>query len=256
MSPFFKNGTVALAHPLLESPENYRGIEVRGTLQGAGPFDLTIGPYVSVKNVSKYEFSFKPKAEEVRRGLQMLIGNRARRIITKDFLLKTVELYGWMTDNWWFVVPLSLAEEPADVKVNGTSTETGGATFNLYFLDKENFEKWKAGLPFTAYFAGKGQPSYSFSFVVPSEKSKAEVYYVVERVGEAGFGAPKLKVFISAKATYEQPADNKVSYHVEMVWEERTYAHVLGGLIAGGVFAFLGLSLLLAALVVKLVFKR
>jgi len=250
--------TVLLTYPLLMSPEDYRNLVVRGRVEEASgrPFDLIIEPYVRAENVSSYEFEFSPEPQEVREGLKMLIVNRAMERVTEDFLVETVTLYEWMKSHWWFVAPLPPLATEVLVYVSGTATESGGHAFNLYFLDKENFEKWKAGLPFDAYFKGTGSSSYTFSFTVPPEKSTKEVYYVVERVGEPKPGAPELRVFISSKKTYEKPVDIEVSYRVEMSWEERSYAPVLGGLVLGGGLLLLGIVLLIAAAILRFVFKR
>jgi len=40
------------------------------------------------------------------------------------------------------------------------------------------------------------------SFTIPPERCDREVYYVVERVGEAGFEVPELKVYIGLRKEY------------------------------------------------------
>ncbi|GEM_PF-3517954 len=248
--------TVTLTYPLLMSPKNYRNLVVRGYVEEVSgrPFDLTIEPYVIVRGVSRYEFKFSPKPDEVRKGLTMTIANKAKEKATEDFVVETVVVYGLSKSHWWFKVPL--LKRGILVRVNGTATETSGHPFNLYFLGKENFERWRAGLPFDAYFAGTGRSSYIFGFAIPPEKSNEVVYYVVERVGESGLKAPELRVFIDSEKTYEKPVDIEVRYRVEMSWEERSYAHVLVGLVLGGGLAFLGALLLVAAALLRFVFKK
>jgi len=51
---------VLITYPPLMDPENYRDIVIRGRVEGTGPLDLSIEPYVSTTNVTSYEFSFKP----------------------------------------------------------------------------------------------------------------------------------------------------------------------------------------------------
>ena len=200
------------------------------------------------------KFEFSPKPQEVREGLEMVIINRAKERVTEDFIVETITVAGFMESRWWLETPL--LEEGIPIEVRGTATETGGRSFNLYFLDEKNFGKWEAGLPFDAYFAGKGSPSYTFSFTIPPEKSNEPVYYVVERVGEAGFNAPELKVFIESEMTYEKPVDIEVSYRVEMTWEERIYGQAVAGLVMGGGLIALGVLLLIVALILWIIFKK
>ena len=184
----------------------------------------------------------------------MVIINRAKEKVTEDFIVETITVPGFMESHWWLETPL--LEEGIPIEVRGTATESGGRSFNLYFLDKENFEKWEAGLPFDAYFAGRGSSSYTFSFTIPPEKSNKLVYYVIERVGGAGLNAPELKVFIESEKTYERPADIEVSYRVEMTWEERVYGQAVAGLILGEGLVALGVLLLIAALILWIIFKK
>lgn len=247
--------SVTLTYLFLREPENYRDIEVKGYVEGSGPYDLTVGQYVRASNVTRYEFAFSPRAEEVKRGIEMVIRSRATKRVEEDFIVTTVTLYSFSENNWWFAVPLFAPRARVPVRITGRAEEATGRAINLYLLDKENFERWRAGLPFEAYFAGKGLPSYTVDITIPPEKIDKEVYYVVERVGKAGFDAPELKCYINLKKAYEAPEDITVSYRVEMTWEEVTYAHVLGGLFVGALLFGLGFLLLIAAALLKIILR-
>ncbi|RLE95023.1 MAG: hypothetical protein DRJ96_09030 [Thermoprotei archaeon] len=218
-------------------------------------FDLIIEPYVRAEAVSRYEFEFSPKPEEIREGLEMVIVNRATERVREDFMVETVELPGFAKLGWWAGAPFKTppVEGGVEVLVNGTATESGGRVFNLYVLDVENFERYGAGLAFEAYFKGTGSNSYTFNFTIPPEKCAETLYLVFERVGEPGAESPELEVFVDSEVAYEKPVDIVVQYRVKVSWEERSYIHVPKDPLLG--LIVLGVVLLIAAAVLKHVFK-
>jgi hypothetical protein len=52
-----------------------------------------------------------------------------------------------------------------------------------------------------------------------------------------------------------KPVDISVQYDITVTWEERSYSQVLGGLFLGGGLIALGGILMIAAAVVKYVFR-
>jgi len=248
--------TLPITYPLLMDPENYRNITIRGVVEGTGPFDLLIDPYVNSTHKTKFEFSFTPTPQEVTHGLQMIIVDKAMKRMEDTFILETIELPGFMKNMYRVITPLFAPKIKVPVVISGRIEETGKQPINVYLMDKENFEKWRAGLPYNVYFAGRATSSYNVNITIPSEKCDQEVYFVLERIGEASFQAPQLKVFTSLKKAYEEPADIEISYRVEMEWDEKTYAHVLGGLVVGGSLFFFGFLLLIVAALVRFIFKK
>ena len=130
---------------LPKSPGNYGNVLARGYVEEVSGrvFDLIIEPYVRAEAVSRYEFEFSPKLEEIREGLEMVIVNRATERVREDFMVETVELPGFAKLGWWAGAPFKTppVEGGVEVLVNGTATESGGRVFNLYVLDVENFER-------------------------------------------------------------------------------------------------------------------
>jgi len=246
---FFNKHTVILTYPFLKSSKDYRNIVVKGSIEGTGAFDLTIGQYVNIENATEYEFSFSPRPSEIFNGIKMVIVNRAMNKTIEDFIIDTVTLYSFMKSYYWFKTPLPIPARKVPVEVVGTAESK--YKFNIYFMDHENFERWKAGLLFKAYFVGAEKSSYNFSFTVPAEKCDKELYYIIERSGPTGSNAPTIKVFICSKIAYLKPVDIKVHYHVEMTWEEKSYAHIFAGLALGAFFIILGMVLLIVALILK-----
>lgn len=93
----------------------------------------------------------------------------------------------------------------------------------------------------------EGEP---FSF----EITNGEVYVGARGVSERSFEFPvqpeELRDGLWLRI---YPAKAKVSVRVEASWEERTYAHVLGGVVLGGLLGLLGVVILIVALILYVV---
>jgi len=90
----------------------------------------------------------------------------------------------------------------------------------------------------------------NFSF----EVTDGELYFKAENVSEKSFEiSVEPEELTNGLWLKIKPANVTVSTHIEAIWEQRTYSHVLGGLLLGGILGFFGFILLIAALVVYLI---
>ncbi|RLE58681.1 MAG: hypothetical protein DRJ32_05980 [Thermoprotei archaeon] len=252
LGAFFTDREIWLSHYFFKSSDNYRNIIVRGYVNGTGPFDLYIGSYVKAVNVTSYNFSFSPKFSEIKKGLKMVIVNKAMYETTKDFIDKTITIYEHMSYCWEAKSPLFLPIVRVSVRIEGYAVEKNGRAFNIYFMDWENFNKWSSGESFNAYYVGTGASRYNFSFIVPKDKCDNLVYCIVERV-PSGEEKVALEIYVKATKTYYELVNNNISYYVEVRWEEKEYVYRPTGWLLMGVgcitiyVSFIVLWILLAA---------
>ncbi len=213
-------------------------------------FSLYIDSYVKAENVSGYIFSFPINYSELGRGLKMTIVNMALENITEEFLTDTLTVYN--NSAYASKTPLTFPPKTSIV-ISGRAEEMNGQKFNLYILDEQNFEKWRAGLPFKSYFNGTGKSLYIFTFTVPREKYNTNLYYVVEKME---LNEPTLKVLISMNRSYLKPVDIKVQLFIELRWYEKSYAHILEYAMAGLNAGVIGILFLASAIVLHIIQKQ
>ena len=179
--------TLPLTYSFLR-PEDVRDLVVRGYVEEVEgrPFDLEITnakTYVKAENVpGRHEFKFSLAPEELTKGLTMRIVNvRATAHFTENFVVGTVDVLPFIGAHPIRSIPLFMPLRKVPVEINGTAKEVKGYAFNLYVLDKENYERWMAMATFKAYYEGRNASSYEFTFTVPAEKCTEWIYFVVER---------------------------------------------------------------------------
>jgi len=204
---------------------------------------------VKAENVSGYIFFFPINYSELGRGLKMTIVNMALENVTEEFFTDTIEVYGNST--YSSKTPLTFPPKTS-IAISGKAEEISGQKFNLYILDKQNFEKWKAGLPFRSYFNGKGKSLYMFTFTIPREKYNSPLYYVIEKTEP---NKPTLKVSISMNRSYLKPVNIKVQLCIELRWHEKSYAHVLEYAMVGLNAGIIGILFLASAAVLHIIQK-
>jgi len=169
-------------------PKDVRNLVVKGFIEEVDnkPFDFEITNtkvFVKAVNVTRYEFNFSPTPQELSNGLKMVISNnRAYELVREDFIVESVEVPKWSDYASTFPKSmLTFTARKAPIKISGT-VEGGNYRFNVYVLDGKNYERWKAGQPYNAYFEGKNKTSYSFEFIVPKEKCGESLYVIVEKI--------------------------------------------------------------------------
>ncbi|MBS7633306.1 hypothetical protein KEJ15_06795 [Candidatus Bathyarchaeota archaeon] len=251
-------------------PEESRNLMINGYVEGlkGRTFDLYVfnkvnyelwkagaayKAYLEAINVTSHSFSMPVRREDVGEGLRLVVSNiYAKELATKSLVDEVVTVYQWMNYTWPLIFPPFIPEEPTEVKVSGTAKETRNQRFNLIILDHKNYDLWKAGQPYNAFYEMRNGSTCSFTYPLTSEQAKKSPYFIVQRTEPD----TELKVQISANISYMKPVDISVRYDVDISWEEKSYAQVLGGLILGGGLIVLGAILMIVAAVVKYVFKK
>jgi len=132
-----------------------------------------------------------------------------------------------------------LASETEDISLIGSSK-----LITYFFLFPEHVRNLKI----RGYVKlVDGEP---FSF----EITNGEVYVKADKVSERSFEfsvePEDLRDGLWLKMS---PAKAKVSLRIEASWEEKTYAHVLGGMVLGGLLGFFGIILLIAAFILYII---
>jgi hypothetical protein len=173
---------------------------------------------VEVKHVAAYSLSFSTTREDVTDGLRLVVSNIYLQELQEESLIDdTIKVYPYMTYSFWFSSrPLMIGYE-AELNVRGTAREIHGYRFNLYVVDRKNYDLWSTGRSYFAYYAAKGMKSYDFSFTVPPEKVAESLYYVVERVDPD----VELDVDVAATGSWLAPTTISVEYDVKISWREK-----------------------------------
>jgi len=93
--------------------------------------------------------------------------------------LMTVDMFG--TYNSWLASAPIIVEEAMNIVALGTATEQSSPqrTFNFYVFNSVNFDLWKAGLVYTAYYKTVGKTSVDFSFSLATKDSVPSMFYFV-----------------------------------------------------------------------------
>jgi len=90
----------------------------------------------------------------------------------------------------------------------------------------------------------------NFSF----EVTNGEPSFRAENVSQRSFEIPvEPEELTNGLWLKIKPANVTVSINVKAIWEERTYGHVFGGFVLGGILGFFGFISLIAAFIAYLV---
>ena len=85
---------------------------------------------------------------------------------------------------------------PSGATVRGSIREAKGLTFDLYILDRTNFDSWMHGEPYKAYVEAKGVVRYDFEF----STKRSELFFVVKNRHELGV----VEALLSVRLEYEK----------------------------------------------------
>lgn len=206
--------------------------------------------YLQAENVSSHSFSSSATREDVSEGLRFVVMNIYAKEHVDELWFEKIFTVHEFRDYYYmpYIYP-RINMKKLDMIINGTAEELTGQKFNLIVLDDENCDLWKAGQPYDALYEVREVTACSFSFPLTPDRVKEGICPIVERV-EPG---TKVNVRISAYMSYMKPTEISVRYDVAVAWEEKSYAHVLGGLLLGGGLLVLGVIFMIAAAVVKYV---
>ena len=119
---------------------------------------------------------------------------------------ETVRQPGWQKDLWIrpYVTtsPALSLGETRDFLITGNIQEVKERGFNFYIFDPENYEYWKAKMPYKAYIEKKGGSKYVFEFM-PTKQDYDKLRFVVENL-TPDVGSPDLVFKLSATLTWKQ----------------------------------------------------
>jgi len=127
-------------------------------------------------------------------------------------------------------------EEAKDFVLRGSTTEVANKKFNFYIFDTTNYFDWIGNKAYSAYYEKKNVTTTSFSIPLTKDEATSIFYFVVENP------------LIDTSETVKLSATTE--------WNEKaTIAATVGGLVLGGIIAFLGIIVIIIAGVAALVFK-
>lgn len=119
--------------------------------------------------------------------------------LKKESLLdKVITVDYYETYDYWFAYKPFIYEEAKDFVISGTAAEQSSPQlwFNFYVLDSVNFDLWKAGASYTAYYEAEGKTSINFNFFIATKDAVPDTFYfVVEEY------APGVKPVVRVTAT-------------------------------------------------------
>jgi len=209
--------------------------------------------YFQAENTSSCVFSFAATREDLSAGLRFVALNiYAKELAQEPWIDNMFTIYEWMDYYYMPYIYPYVNMEQLPILVEGSAEELAGGKFNLIILDDENYDLWRAGQSYNAFYEARETTACSFSFHLTPEQVKGSIYPVVERVEQGA----NLNVKLLANISYMKPIDISVQYDVTVTWEEKSYSQVLGGLLLGGGLLVLGVILMIASAVVKYVFKK
>jgi hypothetical protein len=207
---------------------------------------------LQAKNVSSHSFSFMITREDLSEGLRFVILNiYAKEFTQTSWIDRIFTVYEWMDYGYMPYVYPYVDMEQLPILVDGVAKELSGRKFSLLILDDKNLDLWKIGQSYHAFYEGKKVTACSFSFPLTPEQVKGCINLIVERVEPD----TEVNVQVSSNISYMKPINISVQYDIAVTWEEKSYSHVLGGLLLGGGLIALGVILMVAATVVKYVFR-
>lgn len=127
-------------------------------------------------------------------------------------------------------------EQAKNFVLNGSATEVSNNKFNFYIFDTDNYFDWIGGESYTSYYEVKNVTTTSFSIPLTEDEARSIFYFVAEN--------PLLDTSETVKVS------------ATLEWNEKaTIAATIGGIVLGGIIAFLGFIVIIAAGVAALVFK-
>jgi len=127
-------------------------------------------------------------------------------------------------------------EEAKDFMLKGSATEVENNKFNFYIFDTTNYFNWVGDELYTSYHEVKNVTTTSFSMSLTKDEATSIFYFVAE--------TPLLDV------------NETVKLSATLEWNEKaTIAATIGGIVLGGIVAFLGFIAMIIAGIAALVFK-
>jgi hypothetical protein len=100
---------------------------------------------------------------------------------TESLIDKVITVELWETYDYWFASAPFIFGEAKDFVVSGTATEQSSPQrwFNFYVFDSVNFDLWKAGASYIAYYEVKGITYASFTISISRKEDVPTTFYFV-----------------------------------------------------------------------------
>ena len=133
-----------------------------------------------------------------------------------DSLIDEVITVDWYeTYDYWFGYKPLIFEKAKDFEIIGTATEQSSPQqwFNFYIFDSVNFDLWKAGLAYTAYYEAQGKTSTTFSLTIATEEEVPDTFYFVVEEYVVG-----VKPVVYATATIDWIEKSSSYDYTEYYW--------------------------------------
>lgn len=124
--------------------------------------------------------TWKSKSETLADGKTLSVSagwiSKNENLIDKVIIVDSFETY-----DYWFGYKPILLYEAKNFAINGSAIEQSSPQiwFNFYVFDSVNFDLWKAGLSYVAFFEAKGKTSINFDFYIATEDAVPDTFYFV-----------------------------------------------------------------------------
>lgn len=181
--------------------------------------DASYQAAIEAKRVADYTLSLPTTRQDVIDGLRLVVSNVYAQETKEEKLIdETIRLPSFSTYTFWFSPPPLMIGFESELSVSGMATEIHGHRFNIYIMHSKDYDLWSTGRSYSAYYVGNDRESYEFSFVIPPEKARESVYFIVER----GDPDVELDVDVAATGAWMAPTTLSVEYDVRISWKEKT----------------------------------
>lgn len=149
---------------------------------------------------------------------------------------ETVRQPGWQKDYWIHpyvaIAPALSPGESRDFVITGSIQEVQGRIFSFYIFNSENYEYWKAKMPYKAYVETRGESKYVFQFMATKDDYD-KLRFVTQNLNP-DLNTPDLVFKVSAT----------------MTWEQRSASAQIADVATGIFTGAIGLVLLIPALLI------
>ncbi|MGB9760780.1 MAG: hypothetical protein ACPLZG_13200 [Thermoproteota archaeon] len=155
----------------------------------AGLVLLVLGIVLVFASPSFIKVSWEQREEPIEKTFSLLPRFRMEEKSEPFISSKIVTVEPWYsewTKEWYGTYDFPIAflyifGDAKNIVTKWSAVEKSSKIFNFYVFDEKNYNLWKEGLSFKAYYEGKGSTSYSFTLTFSKkEELPSSFYYVVE----------------------------------------------------------------------------
>jgi len=195
--------------------------------------------YFEAKDVAHVQYQFPLTKEQATSSFYFVAESPLLldRVVTVYATINWVEKASIYDRSEYFMSwEILTVEEAKDFMLKGSATELAGKKFNFYIFDTTNYFNWIGDKSYTSYYEVKNVTTTSFSLPLTKDEATSIFYFAAEN--------PLLDT------------NETVNLSATIEWNEKaTIAATVGGIVLGGIIAFLGFIVIIIAGVAALVFK-